>query len=162
MRTIQLKGNNTAVLYDSIYDLPEGRYHEFNKFSLFDLGLGGDMEAINRHHEALDSYLKNQRFEDAVQERLNMHIGYFYQIEKINPKSLCFGCFIERINGEPMSDKITHDVLRDKIRMLSKMGLKHGQVSDTLEDIKKNLKQSLGFAFLNDTETMKSLVTSAA
>jgi hypothetical protein len=154
MRTIQLKGNNTALLYDSIYELPESRYHDFTKYSLFDLGVGGDMEAVNKHHSALDSYLKHGRNEDAIQERRNMHISYFYMIEKVNHKSLSFACMVHSVNGK--EPDMSFDGLQSCIKELSRIGLKHGQVSDILEDVKKNLRQSLGQPFPEGTETMRN------
>lgn len=156
MRTIQLKGNNTALLYDSIHNMPEERYHEFNKYSLFDLGVGSDMESVNRHHETMDTYLKHGKNDEAIQERRNLHINYFYMIEKINTKSLCFGTFVYKINSEEVGGRITFESLKDTVSRLSKLGLKHGQVSDILEDIKKNLKQSLGLLSLEGMETTKN------
>lgn len=154
MTEIKLNSNR-VFLYDSIHELPEVRYHEFNKYALLDMGVGSDMDSIGRHFANLDNFVKFKKYDEIVQERKNMHLNYFYMIEKINFKSMCFGVLVSRINQE-FTGSFTFEALQAQSKRLSKMGLTNKHVEPILEDIKKKLSQSLGLVFPVDMEAMMS------
>ncbi len=153
---IEIKLNSNRIyLYDSIHELPEVRFHEFNKYALMDMGVGSDMDSIGRHFANLDNLLKFKKFDEMVQERKNMHLNYFYAIEKISFKSLCFGVLVSKINQE-YTGAFTFEALQAQSQRLSQMGLTNKLVTATLEDIKKKLSQSFGLTFPVDMEVMMS------
>ena len=148
MREVKL-GTNRIYLYDSIHDLPEERHHEFTKYALLDIGVGCDMTSVAAHHQRLDTFLVHGKTDEAIAERKNLHLNYFYAIEKINFKSLCFGVLVHRVNNDYKFD-FTLDGLQSTVKELSRLGLKHTQVSDIVEEVKKKLKQNFGLLSLND------------
>lgn len=160
MRTIHITKGFTKTkieLFDSDKDLTIDRYSEFTCLSMEDIGVGSNIESIGRHFQQLHTYLQSGKTVPAFKEARNLHNNIFFAIEKIDTKSLCFAPFIHTINNKeafPGFDpkSYNHDNVKRVLKELADKGLKYSHVSDILDEVKKNLKQSFEPIFLIDTE----------
>lgn len=133
MKTIKV-GKHEVKLYESIKEMPVSRYNAMQGFLMQETGIGNTMPAIDNHFKTLDALLVSGKYEEAIQERQNMHVGFYCAIEKIDFKSLSFGCMIASIDDEPVG--ISDEELKNSIEKLNELTV--GQVDDILEDLKKN------------------------
>lgn len=154
MRTIEFKSffgsNHTIKLFDSIKELTSERVHDLNKLSLQDVEIGSDMDAVAAHFSRLGTMLVAKKNDEALQEAKNLHNNIYYQIEKINIKSLCFSVYVHQIDGEFIND-FSIDGAMKTIKRCSQIGLKHSQVEDILDELKKKLQRSFEPTFLINT-----------
>ena len=152
MITIEL-GNilkKTKVsFYDSIKEMPSDRYNELQKMFYYTIGVGSEVKDFNNHFSKLISYISNNKNDNAIQEMKNLYNCYYNAINGISPYALCMMAMIKDVDGEEYLGDSLEDH-QEKVMFLSKKGLKHGQVVDVVEDVKKNFIQNLDATFLAD------------
>jgi hypothetical protein len=133
MKTIQI-GKHEVKFYDSIKEMPIQRYNAMQGFLMQDSGIGSDMRAVEQHFKNLDAFLIAGKIQDAIQERQNLHINFYAALEKIDFKSMSFACMISTIDG--LNVGISDEELKGALKKIE--GVTLGQVSDILEELKKN------------------------
>lgn len=144
MKEVKIGMFNKVVLFDSIYEITKTREHEFQAYAMMDIGVGNDMSSVDVHHKALYNFILNDRKQDALAEWANLRLNYFYMIEKISFKSLCFSTMVHKINNEIIYDVSTFDKAYSVTEKLQRIGLKDSHVTEALAEVKKKLKSSLG------------------
>lgn len=137
MRVVEIPGGK-IVLRESAKELPIHRFTDFQKYAIQSIGIGSEVEDVERHFRNLDTFISHGKLEEAATERFNQHYGIILAINKINIRHICFACFVDTINGEPIKDYSEKNLVEVCDRM-GKMGLTDGHVSDILEDLKKKL-----------------------
>ena len=155
MRTEKIRKGFKVInveLYDSVNDITAIRNHYSNCYFLEDWGIGSDIESIGRHFSNLYKYIAQARQEEAYKEAKNLHNNLYFQIEKIDTKSLCFAPFVYTVGEKPFDDFKDVKKSQDMVSFLSENGLKSQQVSEILDSIKKKFSSSLEFTFLTDLE----------
>lgn len=150
-------------LFDSDRDLTIDRYTEFQCLVLEDIGVGSDVPSIGRHFQQLHTYLSANKSNQGWKEARNLHNNIYFMIEKINTQSLCFAPLIHKIDDkEPFPGfsptEYHFDNVRKVLKDLAQKGLKQSHVTDILDEVKKNLKQSFEPIFLIDTEPEERLI----
>lgn len=137
-------------LYDEIDEITQNKWHIFNKMLLQQAGGGSTLEDIDKHHFKLDGFLKAKKFEEAVQERKNLHLNQFNALMLLNFESLAFACLIKSINGEPVevdSEDEIHEVSAAANRIAT-----HKEVEDFVFNVKKKIAKYSGYIIQADTE----------
>jgi hypothetical protein len=136
MKTIQAT-NGKIILYDSIRDLPIKRYNAFNRALIQDSGIGSDLNAISKHFAKLDTFLRGNKIQEALQERENLHVLFWSMLEGINYQSNAFLALCYSINDRKVGD-IDNDIEQEEcLRLLEETQVSQGDVEEALEDIRK-------------------------
>jgi hypothetical protein len=133
MKTLTV-GKKKVEIYDSIREMPINRYNTMQGLLLQEAGIGSTMFAIENHFKSLDVFLSSNLIEDAIKERQNLHLSFYCALEKIDFRSLSFACMIFRIDEKEVG--ISEDALKGALESLPELTI--GQVSDILEEVKKN------------------------
>lgn len=107
-------------LYDSADELPIVRFQRMQKYLLIDAGIGGDIEAFDRHTEKIRRYLAQGKTEQAGQELSNLRQCVFMVQSELNPGHRAFACLVESIDGERTED-LSDAGLERVLRMLGGM-----------------------------------------
>jgi hypothetical protein len=129
---------HTIALYASIHELPIDLFTLFNSYVIQSLGIGTTIQDINTRFGNLDSFLAAGKLEEAKNERLNMHMGIFYGLQKINIDHICFACLVQSIDGKEVED-YSEEGLRRTLKKLSSIGMTNEHVKNYLDEVKKNL-----------------------
>ena len=137
LRSQWYKRSTEVVFYDSIAELPITNYHEFQKLSLIDLGIGSTMKSFNQHITKLHAYITQDKKSHAIIELQNMLRGYHSCIQKYNSYSFCILPFIKSVGGNryTLGDL---DKCKEDIEFLSERGLTTEKLDDLLVEVKKN------------------------
>ena len=142
MKEVTTPTGAILTLFSNSREMPMDRFNELRKYSLRDIGIGSDMDAVNRHHQTLDNLMSAGKFNEAHQQRINMHMSYYLNIEKINISHISFALYVNTIDGKPVfleNEEVNEEALMRICRILERTKLKHGQVEDILDDLKKKL-----------------------
>jgi len=137
MKTYKLK-KGSITLYQSTKEMPADLYSDLQKYLMLDAGVGCDMRSVNHHLQKWDLYASRNELAEARQERFNLQTNFFHIINNINTENFSFACLIQAIDEKPLLD-YSEQNLKQVISDLSKRGLTYGLVSDTIEEVKKNL-----------------------
>ena len=150
-KNLLTQNGNKIVLYNSIHDLNFQRSHAFTKYMGMDADIGGDMQAVAKHYEKLFMFSNNPKEMkvELQKEAYNLYFFWFLVLENFNPQYLSFACMVHSIDGKEYND-ITEDGLIETVKAVSYTGLTAGEMGDWLENVKKNLKKSVNFAFQSD------------
>ena len=135
-------GGKRVELYDSTDELPMHLYHKFNKYLLFESGIGSTREDVDQHLMALSQMVQRGDKLNAHQEILNMRQNLYFMVDDFHPKALSFAVMIKSINGKPCTD-YSEFGLQKTLAKLSQNGLAFGLIKATVEYLKKKLKKKL-------------------
>lgn len=164
MRTEIIKKGFTTKrveFFDGIKELTTDRYVEYLVLALEDIGIGSEPDAIGKHFSNLYLFAKEGKTKEVYQETRNLNNTMYLMIQKINLRSLCLAPFIHTINGKEVFNPFDHSTynhhrVKSILHDLEISGLKQSQVTDILEDVKKNLNQSLEPLFLADMDLLET------
>lgn len=131
----------TLLVKESVKEISIGRYTDFTKYVIQDVGIGSDIPSIDDHYRKIDTFLVNGRLAEARAERLNLHFCLILAINKINITHLCFALFIHKINGEQQDDYSEAGLIRI-CKLLDQVDLGRGDLETILSEIKKKLLPS--------------------
>lgn len=140
MQTITV-GKSKIAIYTSLESLPIKRYHEFSHWFLYELGIG-DLTKMPELWSKMDSYIGSKDWEKLNTARKNLQYNLFFAIQKLNPITMAFACLVDNINDHPCND-LSEDGLRETVKRLEKTNIKHEDVRDHTEQIKKKLMLNL-------------------
>ena len=138
---------NEVVLYDSIYEMPIGRFNEFNKRLVMDLGMGHDSHSFRARLKSLEEYLSLQEadykknIEGAFRELHNLYQNFHAAVYKINYKALCFATLVKSIGGEECGYR-TDEALNITVSRLDEIGYSWGELIKFIDEVKKNLTRN--------------------
>lgn len=102
MLTSEIQGH-TIVTYNSIDEIPAGRYHTLNNQILVDSGVGNDLSAIQRRIATIASLIKKDP-NSAITECKNLSDSFYLTIQDISPEMAAFSSLVYSIDGEVIGD----------------------------------------------------------
>lgn len=121
-------GVHLVTLYDNIEEMPIGRFHKYQKYSIIDSGLGGDLTNLDAHLQRAMAYIRKGEEDKAVTELHNLRQNVFFIQQGVNPQLLSCACLIAEMDGIPQND-------------LSEEGLQ--RLIDKLTDVPTNVFTAL-------------------
>lgn len=140
MKVLELQGGKIS-LYETIKEMPVHVFAEFQKYLVQDAGIGSTMDDVTRHYSNMYKLLGASMAAEAATECYNLYQNLYLAINKINIEHICFVCFVQSVEGQPILDH-SETNLRATSVLLGKMGLTQGHVEEILEDLKKKLMPS--------------------
>lgn len=140
MHEIKLN-TKTVMLMDNIDELPIKLFNLVNEYSMQDFEIGNQMASVDRHESRIEILLSAGKYVEAIQVQRNKRMAYYSMLNKINYRSLMFGCHIKTIDGVAVVDysPVHLNKIMDE---LSDDGLTMGMVNDVIDYLKKKLKSS--------------------
>jgi hypothetical protein len=139
-------------LYDSIQELPAALETKMQGYLLEDMGVGNTPHQLLKHiTNAVQLFDKQPN--QAKTEMENALYCYHNALENYDARKLAWACLIRSINGEKLADH-SETRLKELIVHLSDNGLTAETIEDTLETVKKNLKQS--WSIISPLEEMEN------
>lgn len=135
-------------LYDSCKEMPVTRYHEVQKLSMIDIGVGSKIEDFNGHFSNLHAYLSNDKKEEAINEMSNVFKNFYYMTERVGVWSFSFLPFVKSINGKEF--ELNDDNYKDQLEALSKSGLTVEHCETQINELKKKFTSNWNHIFLKD------------
>lgn len=139
---------NGVELYETIDEMPIIRKHLFDKFLIMDSGMGSNMQDVEHRLQKLGVFLTEKDFDKALQETKNLHHTIFNGMAEINFQSLAFSSLVYKIDNKEVSVETESDA--EKVLEQLQKKIKHKDVADFVEDVKKKLLTSLGYTFQSD------------
>lgn len=134
-------GKHNVEFYDSIDSLPFDRFNSFNKFVMLDAELGSDVIAFDQKISKMFQFLGKEMIKEATGELYNLRNTYHNIMNGNNVRGLAFACLIRKIDGEKIEDYSTEN-MKSILEKLSGWGLEIGEVKETTDVLKKNLKRN--------------------
>jgi hypothetical protein len=127
--------------YDNIKELPAYRYTEFQKMLAYDMCVGSDFSDALRHIEVLITYLSNNKIDMAVKEATNLHNNYYFLLDGLNFKSMCFATLVRKIDGKKVriSDEESIRKVSERIQKI----LSQERLENIADEVKKKSVESL-------------------
>jgi len=136
MKIVEFKGH-TIELYDDPELLSAERYNKFTLYCMIDAGIGDDLESVDGHLSMIYQYLNKDMKDKALLEIDNLRTNFHFIIENISPSTMAFAVLVKTINGKkPDGD------LHKTISKVNRIGLTRKIIKDTVNFLKKKLKQS--------------------
>ena len=134
-------GKHTVEFYDSIDSLPFDRFNSFNKFVMLDAELGSDVIAFDQKISKIFQFLGKEMTKEATGELYNLRNTYHNVMTENNVRGLAFACLIRKIDDEKIEDYSIEN-MKAILKKLSGWGLEIGQIKQSNDSIKKNLKRN--------------------
>lgn len=142
MKTVELNGKKLQM-YDSIDELPIINFQKYNKYILFDSGIGSDVNSIDEHLVKLAKLIKTDKAK-ASRELQNMRLNMHMIVSEITPSNMAFAALIHSIDDEPLTD-LSEDNLKHILETLNRG--KRSKIVDFLAKFKKKLDSELMMYF---------------
>lgn len=136
----------TVKLYESPDEMPMDLYFLSNQYGLLDFEAGSSLIDVNKKFSKLDAFLMSRNWEEAIQERNNLHQTFNNIIASTHFPSLQFGCHIHSVNGEKVDDYSTKNLMAIMKRM-GKEGFTFRTLQDVINQVKKNFNRELTLLF---------------
>lgn len=143
MRKVRM-GGHTLELYDSVNDLPIGRFHDYNRSLMLDAGIGGDMEAADAHMAKIVAFLKAGKTDLAAGEMENLRQGLWLVMNGMTPRHSAFASLIASVDGKS-TDGWTDSQLDALLKELPDIPV--GELVKELDGIKKKIDAELELYF---------------
>ncbi len=134
-------GKHTVEFYDSIDSLPFDRFNSFNKFVMLDAELGSDVIAFDQKISKIFQFLGKEMTKEATGELYNLRNTYHNIMTQNNVRGLAFACLIRKIDDKKIEDYSIEN-MKSILKKLSGWGLEIGQIKESNDSIKKNLKRN--------------------
>ena len=134
-------GKHTVEFYDSIDSLPFDRFNSFNKFVMLDAELGSDVIAFDQKISKIFQFLGKEMTKEATGELYNLRNTYHNIMTQNNVRGLAFACLIRKIDDKKIEDYSIEN-MKSILNKLSGWGLEIGQIKESNDSIKKNLKRN--------------------
>lgn len=130
-------------LYDGIEELPINRYHAFNKYLMFDLGIGADFTSVDNHIVRLARFIETDK-RKAIKELENLRSNLYFIIDGITPEHMAFAALVVEVDGE-IRDDLTDTGIRDTLRLFQSEPV--GIYKRLIEAVKKKIGEELSTYF---------------
>lgn len=139
MRTQKVHGHIVKI-YDSIEELPIGRFHKYNKCMLVDSGLGSDLQDADGHFVRAMMLIQSGQGDLAVKELENLRQALYLVGETISPKHLAYAVLVTEVDGKPRED-ISDEGLKETLEILN--DTPKGILDWFFESVKKKIEEEL-------------------
>jgi len=127
-------------MYDSIQDLPIGRYEKHATYGIVDSSAGSSLYDIKGNITKAASLIDIDK-DQAKQVLQNAQVGIEMIVTSINPELMSFAVLVKSIDGEAHDD-ISEDGIRNTLDKIKKQGWIFSTISNALESIKKKLHRN--------------------
>ena len=136
-------GRNVCELYESLDEMPILNFHKFNKWSVIESQIGGDLVSVVSHLAKIKRNLANAPDKAGVQLD-NLSSTFSMIFEETSPKSVAFVCLMKSFNGKSVNIKDDNELIR-----ISKELQKHpfGLFDKLFEILKKKVDTELELYF---------------
>lgn len=138
MKVEKIAGH-TVKLYDGIEELPISRYHVFNRYLLYDMGIGSDYEAIDTHIVRIAKLIEEDKTK-AVTELENFRTSLYFLLSGVSPKNMAFAALVAEIDGKPRED-LSDDGIKETLRYFE--SARHGWLEQLFGAVKKKIGEEL-------------------
>lgn len=118
------------TFFESIKDLPEWRYNEFQNYLIQESGIGNNIEQVNDNLANVEVCLFKKDYDNAIKEIVKLKLSCFTAFNNINFNSLAFCCLVKTIKGKEYDDI-------NEIKELIK-NIKVKDIEETISKVKKN------------------------
>jgi hypothetical protein len=126
-------------LYDpEIESIPHYNWHRAQRYIILDAGLGSSTGDILKRINNINTYILNDRKEDAMQEVQNMTLGVFSALEGIDYSSMILSCLVRDINGVKYEIATDKDVAK-VCEAVKATGITTLELQSYIDDLKKKL-----------------------
>lgn len=142
MVTTQLSGH-TVEIYDNIEDLPIGRFHRYQKMLLIDSGIGGDIQAFDRHLEKARRFVMLGDKDNAGKELENLRQCVWQVQTGLSPRHRAFAVMVARIDGKDYDGG--DDAVAEVLRLLNDAPV--SALDETAAGVKKKIDSDLNLCF---------------
>lgn len=139
MKIINVNGKKIKV-FSSIDELPIINFQKYNKYLLFDSGIGSDIDAVDEHIIKVAKFIQQNDREKALQELQNMRQNLYMINSEISPKHLAFTALIYSIDDKPLTD-LSDENLQAIFKELNTTT--RSTIISALDTIKKKLDSEL-------------------
>ena len=138
MKKVEFNGNELEM-YDSIQDLPIGRYQKYNLNVLIDAGIGGDLNGFRERIETIKK-LVNSDVVKATKEVDNLLNNVMFVMSELSPEMNAFVVLIHKINNRVITEKdLTESGIKEIVEQLGKRRITIGIVQRFLNYFKKKI-----------------------
>ena len=134
----EIINENIIVFYNSIRECPEWKWQLLQSVVVQDENIGSTLEDFAKHFEKFDIFLHRKKYDELLEERVNLTFNFNAIINKISVKSRALVCLISSINGDKI-DISSEDKFDDVYKLLLETDISNGQVEDLLGELKKKL-----------------------
>lgn len=141
MKKIDKQGTS-ILLFDSIKEMPIGRYNSLNKILIQDIGFGSTFQDAQTRLQNINYHISKQNWDDSKIEMSNLFFSIFSTLEKAGIKSRLFLCFVSSIGDCKVENVEDEQEVQKCFRLFDDIGLTVGDVEDTFTALKKKLIQS--------------------
>ena len=128
--TITLK-DEKFEFYDSIEDLPQKQFLNFEKMLLIESGVGENLQAFDVHLQKIFLFMSNNKNQEAKEEILNLRQNFFFMISNFSVKTLALCCLLK---GKEI---INQEQARTTSKELIEKGITNNQIESLIEQVKK-------------------------
>lgn len=129
-------GSTTVKRLDDITELVCHNYNLFNEYALYDLEIGADLPAIQKHFAKVDAFFASGKLEDAYQARKSLDQCFQNIFAKNNFPALQWASLIHSIDGK-LNEDLSLDNLKAIMEQLSKEGLTQAKILADVDFAKK-------------------------
>lgn len=155
MKEIIFKGSRLEM-YDSIQDLPVGRYQKYNLNVMIDAGIGSDLNGFRERGENVKRLMKND-IEKAEKEMDNFMNNVYMIMSETSPEMNSFIVLIKKINGRIVNDSdLSESGIEEIKKSLNRKGLTMGLVREFLNFFKKKIDVEFETFFPKIADSKKS------
>lgn len=143
MRKVKV-GKHVLDLYDSIDDMPIGRFHRFNRNLMVDAGVGSDLKAVDSHITKAVAFMKAGKNDSAIGEMENLRKSIILMSGGLDPAFSAFACLVSAVDGKSTEgwSESELDALSEELRDMRLKDLR----SET-GDVKKKIDAELNLYF---------------
>jgi hypothetical protein len=141
MIDVKLPYGPTLRMYSSIKELPVQVSKKQQMYLVQAAGIGNSVADWDGKVARAIAYLENDKKDEAIIELKNIRLNVYSSIQGIDYNCLAFACMVAAEDDVPMTD-YSEAALNAKLGQWSAAGLNMADVTDVLDDLKKNLIQS--------------------
>tara|TARA_Y100001937_G_scaffold93319_1_gene126373 strand:+ start:261 stop:587 length:327 start_codon:yes stop_codon:yes gene_type:complete len=108
---------------------------------MLDAELGSDVIAFDQKISKIFQFLGKEMTKEATGELYNLRNTYHNIMTQNNVRGLAFACLIRKIDDKKIEDYSIEN-MKSILKKLSGWGLEIGQIKESNDSIKKNLKRN--------------------
>lgn len=143
MRKVEFDGHVLEV-YDSIDEMPIGRYRQMNRYLLVDSGIGSDLAALDARIARVAAFIRKGDKDAAATEMENLRQAVWLIQQGVSPRHHAFAALVATIDGKPRSGDTEAEIeaILERLR-----DLPEGTLEKELGDVKKKIGEELRLYF---------------
>ena len=137
MRILKTDSGHEIAVYSSAKEMPIGRYSDFQKYLISDIGV----EQLNGFLERAKAYTEEAKQEDAIVEINNALQAITSLKSGVSILTYAFAVLVAQIDGNGVIDT-TFEGLTRIIETLRSFDITQAEIEDAILDVKKKLNSN--------------------